>query len=78
NGDDMSMMVVTVLSGFEYRSQKEKYDNLYIFFKENEKKYLYTGFTKEAIIKTQNVGYRYEYLYIRGSSGSVKGCRESF
>ncbi len=53
NGDDMSMMVGTVLSGFEYRAQKEKYDNLYKFFKENEKKYQYTGFTKEAINKTQ-------------------------
>ncbi|HBG9570925.1 TPA: DUF1672 family protein, partial [Staphylococcus aureus] len=52
NGDDMSMMVGTVLSGFEYRAQKEKYDNLYKFFKENEKKYQYTGFTKEAINKT--------------------------
>ena len=58
NGDDMSMMVGTVLSGFEYRAQKEKYDNLYKFFKENEKKYQYTGFTKEAINKTQNVGYK--------------------
>ncbi|MGV1143178.1 DUF1672 family protein [Staphylococcus aureus] len=37
NGDDMSMMVGTVLSGFQYRAQKEKYDNLYKFFKENEK-----------------------------------------
>ncbi|MBR9399885.1 DUF1672 family protein, partial [Staphylococcus aureus] len=54
-GDDMSMMVGTVLSGFEYRAQKEKYDNLYKFFKDNEEKYQYTGFTKEAINKTQNV-----------------------
>ncbi|HCU7291404.1 TPA: DUF1672 family protein [Staphylococcus aureus] len=50
NGDDMSMMVGTVLSGFEYRAQKEKYDNLYKFFKENEKKYQYTGFTKDNTI----------------------------
>ena len=57
-GDDMSMMVGTVLSGFEYRAQKEKYDNLYKFFKDNEEKYQYTGFTKEAINKTQNVGYK--------------------
>ncbi len=64
NGDDMSMMVGTVLSGFEYRAQKEKYDNLYKFLKENEKKYQYTGFTKEAINKTQNVGYQNEYFYI--------------
>ncbi|HCZ9820325.1 TPA: DUF1672 family protein, partial [Staphylococcus aureus] len=28
-GDDMSTLVGTVLSGFEYRAQKEKYDNLY-------------------------------------------------
>ncbi len=46
NGDDMSMMVGTVLSGFEYRAQKRKYDNLYKFFKENEKKYQYTGFRR--------------------------------
>ncbi|HDM0739697.1 TPA: DUF1672 family protein, partial [Staphylococcus aureus] len=38
-GDDMSTLVGTVLSGFEYRAQKEKYDNLYKFFKDNEKKY---------------------------------------
>ena len=31
NGDDMSNMVGTVLSGFEYRAQKEKYDRLYKF-----------------------------------------------
>ena len=37
NGDDMSTMVSTVLSGFEYRYQKEKYDNLTKYFKENEK-----------------------------------------
>ncbi|HCU0734764.1 TPA: DUF1672 family protein, partial [Staphylococcus aureus] len=36
-GDDMSTLVGTVLSGFEYRAQKEKYDNLYKFFKDNEK-----------------------------------------
>ncbi len=56
NGNDMSMVVGTVLSGFEYRAQKEKYDNLYKFFKENEKKYQYTGFTNEAINKTKTVG----------------------
>ncbi|WGZ15991.1 DUF1672 domain-containing protein, partial [Staphylococcus aureus] len=39
---------------FEYRAQKEKYDKLYKFFKDNEEKYQYTGFTKEAINKTQN------------------------
>ncbi|HCX8928791.1 TPA: DUF1672 domain-containing protein, partial [Staphylococcus aureus] len=64
NGDDMSMMVGTVLSGFEYRAQKEKYDNLYKFFKENEKKYQYTGFTENAIMKTQNSGFRNEYYYL--------------
>ena len=63
-GDDMSTLVGTVLSGFEYRAQKEKYDNLYKFLKENEKKYQYTGFTKEAINKTQNSGYENEYFYI--------------
>ncbi|EWR47200.1 DUF1672 domain-containing protein [Staphylococcus aureus] len=78
NGDDMSMMVATVLSGFEYRAQKEKYDNLYKFFKENEKKYQYTGFTKEAINKTQNVGYKNEYFYITYSSRSLKEYRKYY
>ena len=32
-GDDMSTLVGTVLSGFEYRAQKEKYDKLYKFLK---------------------------------------------
>ncbi|HDB1219399.1 TPA: DUF1672 domain-containing protein [Staphylococcus aureus] len=78
NGDDMSMMVGTVLSGFEYRAQKEKYDNLYKFFKENEKEYQYTGFTKEAINKTQNVGYKNEYFYITYSSRSLKEYRKYY
>ncbi|MGF2921335.1 DUF1672 domain-containing protein [Staphylococcus aureus] len=78
NGDDMSMMVGTVLSGFEYRAQKEKYDNLYKFFKENEKKYQYAGFTKEAINKTQNVGYKNEYFYITYSSRSLKEYRKYY
>ncbi|HGZ4728169.1 TPA: DUF1672 domain-containing protein [Staphylococcus aureus] len=78
NGDDMSMMVGTVLSGFEYRAQKEKYDNLYKFFKENEKKYQYTGFTKETINKTQNVGYKNEYFYITYSSRSLKEYRKYY
>ncbi|WP_086095653.1 DUF1672 domain-containing protein [Staphylococcus aureus] len=78
NGDDMSMIVGTVLSGFEYRAQKEKYDNLYKFFKENEKKYQYTGFTKEAINKTQNVGYQNEYFYITYLSRNLKEYRKYY
>ncbi|HDC5220611.1 TPA: DUF1672 domain-containing protein [Staphylococcus aureus] len=78
NGDDMSTMVGTVLSGFEYRAQKEKYDNLYKFFKENEKKYQYTGFTKEAINKTQNVGYQNEYFYISAIPYNLAEYRDYF
>ncbi|UVI86321.1 DUF1672 domain-containing protein [Staphylococcus aureus] len=78
NADDMSMMVGTVLSGFEYRAQKEKYDNLYKFFKENEKKYQYTGFTNEAINKTQNVGYQNEYFYITYLSRNLKEYRKYY
>ena len=46
NGDDMSNMVGTVLSGFEYRAQKEKYDNLTRFYKNNKSKYDYIGYTR--------------------------------
>ncbi|CAA3903966.1 Lipoprotein [Staphylococcus aureus] len=68
----------TVLSGFEYRAQKEKYDNLYKFLKENEKQYQYTGFTKEAINKTQNVGYQNEYFYITYLSRNLKEYRKYY
>ncbi|EVV75044.1 DUF1672 domain-containing protein [Staphylococcus aureus] len=78
NGDDMSMMVGTVLSGFEYRAQKEKYDNLYKFLKENEKKYQYTGFTKEAINKTQNSGYENEYFYIVANIPTLQEYRKYY
>ncbi|HDH7001849.1 TPA: DUF1672 domain-containing protein [Staphylococcus aureus] len=78
NADDMSMMVGTVLSSFEYRAQKEKYDNLYKFFKENEEKYQYTGFTNEAINNTQNVGYQNEYFYITYLSRNLKEYRKYY
>ncbi|MBU7370085.1 DUF1672 domain-containing protein [Staphylococcus aureus] len=77
-GDDMSTLVGTVLSGFEYRAQKEKYDNLYKFFKDNEKKYQYTGFTKEAINKTQNSGYENEYFYITTIPYNLTEYRDYF
>ncbi|BCN88427.1 DUF1672 domain-containing protein [Staphylococcus argenteus] len=76
--DDMSTLVGAVLSGFEYRAQKEKYDNLYKFFKENEKKYQYTGFTKEAINKTQNSGYENEYFYITTIPYNLTEYRDYF
>ncbi|WP_281512395.1 DUF1672 family protein, partial [Mammaliicoccus vitulinus] len=39
DGDAMSDMVGTVLSGFEYRANKEEFDNLTQYFKDNEDKY---------------------------------------
>ncbi|HEJ9263663.1 DUF1672 domain-containing protein [Staphylococcus aureus] len=77
-GDDMSTLVGTVLSGFEYRAQKEKYDNLYKFLKENEKKYQYTGFTREAINKTQNSGYENEYFYIVANIPTLQEYRKYY
>ena len=78
NGDTMSNMVGTVLSGFEYKAQKEKYDNLTKFFKDNEEKYQYTGFTKEAIHKTQNVGYQNEYYYLAGNVTNINNYRKYY
>ncbi|MEZ1975436.1 DUF1672 domain-containing protein [Staphylococcus aureus] len=59
-GDDMSTLVGTVLSGFEYRAHKEELDNLTEVLKE----YKYTGYTENAIMKTQNSGFRNEYYYL--------------
>ncbi|MFW3527722.1 DUF1672 domain-containing protein [Staphylococcus caprae] len=78
NGDDMSTMVGTVLSGFEYRAQKEKYDNLTRTLKENQSKYQYTGYTKDAIYKTQNTGYQNEFYYISADLTSLKNYRKYF
>ena len=78
NGDEMSNMVGTVLSGFEYRYQKEKYDNLTKYFKENEDKYHYIGFTSEAINKTQNAGYQNNYYYLVGNITSLKNYRKYY
>ncbi|WP_323703679.1 DUF1672 family protein [Mammaliicoccus sp. Dog046] len=75
---EMEILVGKVLSGFEYRAQKEKYDNLTQFYKDNREKYNYTGMTKEAINSTQNVGYRNEYFYILYSSRSLNEYRKYF
>ncbi len=77
-GDDMSTLVGTVFSGFEYRAHKEKYDKLYKFFKDNEEKYQYTGFTKEAINKTQNSGYENEYFYIVANIPTLQEYRKYY
>ncbi|PTI28135.1 hypothetical protein BU072_12225 [Mammaliicoccus vitulinus] len=74
----MSDMVGTVLSGFEYRANKEEFDNLTQYFKDNEDKYHYTGFTKEAINKTQNIGYQNEYYYITYLSRSLSEYRKYY
>ncbi|MCI2956035.1 DUF1672 domain-containing protein [Staphylococcus caprae] len=78
NGDSMSTMVSTVLSGFEYRYQKEKYDNLYKFFDNNKEKYQYTGFTKQAINDTQKVGYQNKYFYISAAITSLSNYRKYY
>ena len=78
NGDTMSMMVGTVLSGFEYRANKEKMDNLEKYLKDKEDKYHYTGFTDEAITKTQNIGYQNNYFYITTSSTKLRDYRKHF
>ena len=78
NGDDMNNMVGTVLSGFEYRAQKEKYDNLTRFYKNNKSKYDYIGYTQEAINKTQDAGYQNEYYYIVGDITSLKNYRKYY
>ena len=73
----MSNMVGTVLSGFEYRAQKEKYDHLYKFLDDNKEKYQYTGFTKEAINKTQK--YRLpKYYYLVGDIPTLKEYRKYY
>ena len=77
NSDDMSNMVGTVLSGFEYRAQKR---NMITFTSSLTiiKKYQYTGFTKEAINKTQNTGYQNEYYYLVGDIPTLKEYRKYY
>lgn len=75
---DMEMMVGTVLSGFEYRAEKERFDNLTQFLKNNKDKYQYTGYTKEAINKTQEGGYQNEYFYLVANMTSIDNYRKYY
>ncbi|KFA43964.1 hypothetical protein EW35_1608 [Staphylococcus aureus] len=54
-GDDMSTLVGAVLSGFEYRAQKEKYDKLYKFFKDNEENINIQDLQKKQLIRRKIV-----------------------
>lgn len=64
--DDLSTQIGKVVSGFDYKANKKEYDELYQYFKDNQKKYDYYGYTKEAINKTQNSGYQNEFFWISG------------
>ncbi|MBU6944686.1 DUF1672 family protein [Staphylococcus simulans] len=64
--DELSTQIGKVVSGFDYKANKKEYDELYQYFKDNQKKYSYYGFTKEAINKTQNSGYQNEFFWISG------------
>ena len=48
------------------------------FFKDNEEKYQYTGFTKEAINKTQNSGYENEYFYVVANIPTLQEYRKYY
>ncbi|EES41168.1 hypothetical protein HMPREF0793_1167, partial [Staphylococcus caprae M23864:W1] len=65
-------------SGFEYRANQEKLDNLTSFFRENEDNYSYTGFTKQAVTKTQVGGFKNQYYYISAVPYSISEYRKHF
>ena len=64
--DELATQIGKVVSGFDYKANKKEYDELYQYFKDNQKKYGYYGYTKEAINKTQNSGYQNEFFWISG------------
>ena len=70
-------LVGTVLSGFEYRAQKEKYDNLYKFSK-IMKRNINIQDLQRAINKTQNSGYENEYFYITTIPYNLTEYRDYF
>ena len=74
----MSNMVGTVLSGFEYKAQKEKYDNLTKFFKTMKKNINIPVLLKKQIHKTQNVGYQNEYYYLAGNVTNINNYRKYY
>ncbi|MHD0398643.1 DUF1672 family protein [Staphylococcus simulans] len=74
--DDLSTLIGDVVSGFDYKANKKEYDELYQYFKDNQKKYGYYGYTKEAINKTQNSGYQNEFFWINGNPMSLKDYHE--
>ncbi|OFM17705.1 MULTISPECIES: DUF1672 family protein [unclassified Staphylococcus] len=74
--DELSTQIGKVVSGFDYKANKKEYDELYQYFKDNQKKYSYYGFTKEAINKTQNSGYQNEFFWINGNPMTLKEYHE--
>ncbi len=70
--DELATQIGKVVSGFDYKANKKEYDELYQYFKDNQKKYGYYGYTKEAINKTQNSGYQNEFFWINGSPTTLE------
>lgn len=78
NDEYSENLVMDVISGFEYRAQKEKYDNLFRYLAKNKNKYHYTGYTKEALRNTIGDGYENEYFNISGYPVTIEEYHQYF
>ena len=78
NSDDMSNMVGTVLSGFEYRANQEKLDNLTCSLEKMKTIIHILAFTKQAVTKTQVGGFKNQYYYISAVPYSISEYRKHF
>ena len=58
--------------------KREKYDNLYKFFKDNEKKYQYTGFTKRQLTRHKIMAMKNEYFYIVANIPTLQEYRKYY
>ncbi|MGV3129743.1 DUF1672 family protein [Staphylococcus simulans] len=74
--DELATQIGKVVSGFDYKANKKEYDELYQYFKDNQKNYGYYGYTKEAINKTQNSGYQNEFFRLSGRPMTLKEYNE--
>lgn len=70
--DDLSFALAKVMSGFDYKANKEEYDKLYQYLEKNSNKYEYTGYTEEALMKTQDIGYKNKYFWISGTPTTLE------
>lgn len=66
------------MSGFDYKANKDEYDKLYRYLEKSSNKYEYTGYTEEALMKTQEDGYKNKYFWVSGTPTTLENYHKYY